>query len=79
MREYMPQTHTDPKVVREYAEGKVGFDEIAEDRGPREATTLDYWFDQDTAARRRRFWDEFGGREPFSHDDGRSAPRPVRK
>jgi hypothetical protein len=53
MKEFMPDTHADPALIRAYAEKSVwthdgeelevqlDFYDIAEDRGPREATTLD--------------------------------------
>lgn len=45
MKEFTGTTHADPETVRKYAEGVGSFDDIAEDRGPREATTFDLLFD----------------------------------
>jgi len=41
MREYMPTTHADPETIKAYAAGEASFDDIAEDRGVSERTTMD--------------------------------------
>lgn len=41
MKEIMSTTAIDPMKAREYANGELSFDDIAEQRGRRELSTLD--------------------------------------